>query len=970
MPIFENQYAPISDGHLPVQLPAVEQAGDDPSGHYASLPQPIAVFNGLDGIIYTYSTITSPLGVKSMFSGMVTYLPANTSYAPVLSDFTVNSEITTTNQGGVLLELFPIVGQALKTLPDTPDGGSPLDGVFIPAYILIEGVDAATFRSDMQALMPDVVDAILDLSWMETEGNAPGTREEKENKFLDRLMLGEKQLAVGGGDDIGTTVLNADNNPEFTLKMYSSEVETGSVAYVFYASRVDPLLFIQRFPSFIDPTDTANSYFSKWHNHPLITAIADFSANVLRAYIKFEVWNPDSLTGALLEYAPVDSGLTVKMMDHDTFFMNPDDPLASTTTNENGVAFFQIDIPEDGWLNGSPPDLYFKILAPTASMASDLPPLPAEWSTKANSGTNYWLSTSGEKGYYENFSGTQLGSPANPLVFRIGLDFHVKFQYYDQSTPNAIFDGTRVDFHDTLPTSSSVGDLYPPPKYSAFMNSGIVHGQIFDIEPNSDIYWYVPYEMQDSTTGLDVQVVEIAEITGQNDFGLSTLKDEVQIKMNSFGITSIEDFNSYPKTSVGSSHNPITFSTPISNQSQMRAAFYILKVARELSIFYEKLTQGDYHKVVNKYRFSTYLSLPVTSGYTAHAIPVDVVQMTDISSNWKRDTIIHESSHHVYWHAVDYSSLDILGEALGGQLKLKHAGSLMYNAEMALIEGFPEAMEIIFIPSAYYKLYSFSEGDFIWVDVVDWVHGINLGPSSTDPINRGELIEGMVANAISDVFWKVIVDPHHTGTAHGNEIKESLDGNILGTPSNTWLNNTAIQDAFVNLIWTPLQSLISSPDDPNSTTYFSNMLSSDPSLEHEIRGILNTYNIAVIRPVATSLTPTSGSVVQGTRITITGENFIKDESNQLGRTAELIVMFGTGSNAMPGQNIYVLDKNTLEVDIPTFSTTGQVQVTVVLKLTGYDASSNLYVDRGIKGALVSYTLSSFAVIPPLTFTFI
>ncbi len=955
MPIFEDQYAPISDGHLPVQLPAVEQAGEDPSAHYASLPQPVAVFNGLDGIIYTYSTITSPLGVKSMFSGMVSYLPANTSYAPVLSDFTVNSEIATSAQGGVLLELFPIVGQALKTLPDSPDGGSPLDGVFIPAYILIEGIDAAAFRSDMQTLIPDVADAILDLSWMETEGSTPGTREEKENKFLDRLMLGEKQLAVGGGDDIGTTVLNADNNPEFTIKMYSSEVETGSVAYVFYASRVDPLLFLQRFPSFIDPTDTANNYFSKWHNHPLITAIADFSANVMRAYIKFEVWNPDSLTGALLEYAPVDPGLTVKLMDYDTF-LNADDELASATTNDNGVAFFQIDIPEDGWLNGSPPDIYFKILEPAASMANDLPPLPAEWSTKASSGTNYWLSTSGEKGYYENFNGTQLGSPANPLVFRIGVDFHIKFELLNPYQGGALGrwenfpSGIKVDIYATdLWPDYEYGDIADPDLgelvYSERISGDAIHGIIFSINPNDNFLICVHNNIEDASINLLETKVYLKTPTDVEINRWYTSFPDTLI--GNSGVHS-GDFKDLQKSSIGSSSSPIVFQAAKSNNEQRFASFYILKIAKEISTFLHYFTVGSYPGVE-----LTYKLWHLNANATATSWPVGNIWLTEDSASWKRRTIVHETFHQVMWNEANFESDAIAYQFIYDVISSGpyHDDDLYSNPYRALTEGWCIGFDSIFTSRK-----STTVGLYRMRHNINLPHSsdntVSLNPTSVSEIGRGLSSEGATANYIYNVFWINIVTSSLGSTPATTIIKESTDGNILS--SNSWMSPGAqslLSSKFMRYFWQPLRAMEqylfyhpipNSPDPfPSTDAFYLETLEFANSNEiHLLSGEMAKWNCFESAPVLNSLSHTSGPAAGGIVLTINGENFVMpvpaNSSEDSSSSVEVVVRMG----GAPYFSATVLSHEQIQFTVPPGSPGTSVSIAVEIIIRGFILSSN------------------------------
>lgn len=143
------------------------------------------------------------------------------------------------------------------------------------------------------------------------------------------------------------------------------------------------------------------------------------------------------------------------------------------------------------------------------------------------------------------------------------------------------------------------------------------------------------------------------------------------------------------------------------------------------------------------------------------------------------------------------------------------------------------------------------------------------------------------------------------------------------------ITNTNIRNNFVNILWDPLQALINLPNDPNSTDYFSGVLSSNPSIAHKMRGFLNSYNAAVIAPTITALSVTTGPIAGGTLVTITGINFIEAFTNRLGgRTARMIVNFGS----MPITAITVIDQNTIEVTTPA-QVAGVVAVGVELQLT-------------------------------------
>ncbi|MEM1322467.1 MAG: IPT/TIG domain-containing protein [Bacteroidota bacterium] len=937
----------ISNAHLPVIADPGLAAGSDPSSIYTAGAQATAVFNDLDGIEYTFDTLTTALQVFCMFNGMVTYIPPNTTYTPTVSGLTVNSQITTGAKGGVLTKLLVLTDNALMAAVP--------NGVPSPVYILIEGVEPASFRSDIAPDMGAVPDPILDATWSETESSDPATiaRPVKESKFLDRLMLGEKEFPRSGSKNIGLTELNGSNHPNFKIKMYFTESQSGGTIY--NIDKISPLSFIKLFPTFIDVNPSNTSYISKWNGHPLVTSVTSFNESTVKAYIKFEVWNPNP-SGTTDIYVPVDSGLTVKMMEYDP--VSPNDVVATSTTDSNGAVSFSVAIPTDGWMGGNP-DFFFTIENPAASAASGLGTLPTSWSTKG-SGSDYWLSVQGAKGYYESFDGHTIGAPNNPLVFRIGVDFHLIVQHVKRrfSTPiyEEITDGITIELHDSPPTATAGVYSYSNPLFSAVTTNskGEIHGVVYDLEPNEDIYWRVAYGVEDSSIGLNSSIVEYTEVASIFQFEVTTRAVENELQLNNQGhseYTTWDDFKNFQRPTIGSNARPIILQTYSILDDQPRFALYTLKITRELAHFYHNMTNGNYYGIKSEYVFSVLGNLPKgiqeSNNMTAHAVPLDVVQMTDRPSQWDRDMLIHESSHHVYWHAVDYTTMDIIGEFFSGDLKLRHYGNLLYNNEQAIIEGFPEAIEHIF-SGGYYTYYNFRDENNNL--------GFSLGPSSAADVNRGEEIEGIFANAVTEIFWELVVNPHFT--SHSMQIRESSDGDI--TTNNAWITNTNIRNNFVHILWTPLQNLINSPNDPNATEYFAEVISNNASIAHKLRGILNSFNAGVVAPSITNLSTNTGPAAGGTVVTITGTNFIEAFTNRLGRDAELKIKFGS----FFGTNLNVINSTTLEITTPAVAAS-TVNVEISLHLRGFNASTTG--GSSTRGAAMQYTIPGPATLP-FTFT--
>ena len=937
---------PLSSAHLPVIADPGLPAGTDPSSLYASGPQASAVFNDLEGIEYTFTTLTNALQVFCMFDGMVTYLPPNTSYNPVVVGYTVNSEVSTGGKGGALLEVLPNVDTELtKKVP----GGVPA-----PVYILIEGIEPVSFRSDMGSIIALVPEPILDVSWLETESSDPTTiaRSVKESKYLDRLMLAEKQLFVDGSENLGLTELEANGNPRFTVKMYFTEIQFAANTYKI--SKISPLGFFKYFPNFIDPNNPNTTYFSKWHNHPLVSSVEDFNELTIKAFIKFEVWNPNPI-GSAGDYVPVDSGITVKMMDYDPG--SAVDPIQIVTTDTNGMASFSVPVPDDGWMGGNP-DIFFTIISPTASAANGLSTLPSEWSTKTNGiGTTYWLSVDGRKGYYDEFDGHTIGSPNNPLIFRIGVDFHVQFKHYNYSKSRyeVLTDGILVEMYSDIPSLSGPAPLGDPVfSYTIDNGKGEIHGVVFDVYPENETYWRIYYAAEDSSIKLNSEISFLNEGLDFNFNSWLTYAPDTQYDSNMHSHLIYPDkFKKLQYSTIGSKSNPIIFKTLAIQDSSRRFGFHTLKLSRELAVFYNLMTNNAYIGINTNYRF-TFVPFPiivdlpkiVQQDYslglatypqiaTPYAWPVDYVNLTDLENYWwNRDTVIHESSHHVYWHTVDFGTMNIISAILPwGGLYLIHAPRLITNNQHSLIEGFPESIEGIFDGSYPLELLSTSTPGIYTLDLRDLDRNRNipgtsipyeLGPSINTSIDFGETIEGIVGNCIVDIFWELVVSPYVPYSVHNKEIVESTDGNII--TKNSWLSISGISLGFINILWSPLQALFNSGSNPSSTEFFNNIISQNPSISHKIRGILNSYNVRIEAPVIQSSSDTTGSV--GDTIALTGFNFVDDFSNHLNRRAWMVVKFGTV--AVPDVDLGLINSN--EISVITPPGTGTVSISIELHI--------------------------------------
>lgn len=136
-------------------------------------------------------------------------------------------------------------------------------------------------------------------------------------------------------------------------------------------------------------------------------------------FVRFEIWN---LTSKRFE--PV-SNLPVDLMDSNKVFSNT--RIETATTDANGSIRFSMTEAELKRKSGEDhPDLYFN--AHCKGLTRGGVSLPDEWSTEK------WNDKNGRPGYFEKapfVAGGSLGgaSATDPLVYRIGLDYHARFLF-------------------------------------------------------------------------------------------------------------------------------------------------------------------------------------------------------------------------------------------------------------------------------------------------------------------------------------------------------------------------------------------------------------------------------------------------------------------------------------------------------------------------------------------------------------
>jgi len=539
---------------------------------------------------------------------------------------------------------------------------------------------------------------------------------------------------------------------------------------------------------------------------PGVAAQEDFTvADAITFFLKFEVWN---LTSHAFE--PLPAGVSVELMDEDPAF---NDSIATRQTDAQGRVFFNL---VDFSGSGEPdPDLFFLVHTNGRTHAGHQ--LPDEWST------NGWLATDGTPGLQENFSGRTIGTSVAPMIFRVGVDVHARFQFLNGRT--GAFEqapiGIPVTLHSGRPKASLRTD-----------DHGDVHAVLFDIDPGDDFYVHVDFEMTDPAINLPRARVAMAQL------GWSSLWSDADQKV----------FSDLDRTSVGTHGAPEPF--PITARER-NAALYMLKILREWSTFLFHVTGGAWTGVnsLTIKRFSpsgVAFSWPVE---TLHIPPVD---------HFDRSTIAHELSHQIMWKEVDFSTIGLIYAASPfGDLFLYHRVNLAENGEQALIEGWAEFVEAIFEGGGTppYAVATVVDSDR---------HTFPLGPP---PNNRGERVEGAFADGLWAVFQNHVVTPAVAANAH---VVESPTGDV--TTTTPWLTNVAVRDRFLRMVWNPLKDLRPlSP--PTTTAMLGNIKSRNAADWHRLQPELQTFNMAMATPTVTAIAPPGGPPAGGTAVTITGTEF-------------------------------------------------------------------------------------------------
>lgn len=537
----------------------------------------------------------------------------------------------------------------------------------------------------------------------------------------------------------------------------------------------------------------------------IFTVVAAFSF-----FVQFEVFN---LTTKVFE--PLPAGIDVDLMDQDPGI---DDRVATRPTEAGGRVSFNLpDLSASGETN---PDLFFLVHTNGRTHAGNT--LPATWSTAG------WKATDGTPGLQRRFSGTTMGTPSVPIIFRVGLDFHARFTYLNPfPSPH---DEPAVK---GLPVRVQSGPIGAPPKATVQTDDqGEVHGLLFNVNAGDDFSFTVDFEMTDASINLPRARVN-------SPAGWNTVLGDADGKV----------IANNDRTSVGTPAGPEIFRATIADRPH---SFFMLKMLRAWSTFWFHITGGAWTGVQDLLLFNTVIP-PATASFS---FPVGQVHIHP-GQQFRPEILAHELTHQVMWKEADFGSLAIFYEGTAGNLILTHQVNLIANPQHALIEGWPQLAQAVFSTrrTPPYPVSTVRDSSN------------NLSPLGPPPAGQGERVEGAFANALWAIF-----ENHVVRLPRDAHVPDTPNGNILGTTAGAYLRDTTVRDRFLSSFFRPLQDL-KPLFRPETTDMIAKMKNRNLPDWHKMLPEFQAFNLAMTLPTVKAISPTGGPPAGGTRVTITGTDF-------------------------------------------------------------------------------------------------
>jgi len=679
--------------------------------------------------------------------------------------------------------------------------------------ILYMRVKAETVLAAMRSLVEEAGDTEFRVLYRQATGVDPppgASRDDLTGDIVEAAMAGGVKLYAKGGALLGKAALAdgaaAGGPAEFALRFLDGSDPRQDLA---------PASCLRVF---------ASQGGERWRGHPLLQAISDTIPRPVDVCVRFEAYNVtnrryDSVGAATVEMRNDRNGAL----------------LASGTTSGEGVVEFHLgnieamETPED-----REPDLYF-VVRPAAGTRIDDRDLPAKWSTKG------WQAVDGLPGLLERFAGVQIGFPDRPVVFRVGLDIHVAFNYIlreDRENPRKA--------PPKIPVEVEVGDA----TYDGFTTdpNGELHAGFLNVNAGDDVSFRLPLETTDDAIHLPRSVTDFLpwDTCGED---------------NGY-------FPDHAAPCIGSLEEPAVVRA---DDDESNVGLFWLMTLREFQMFLFHMIGGDQWDGIEGLRMETAI---VGRSSAWQRGTVDFTR----EDCWSRNVIFHELGHQVMWKAFDYSTPGILWAGIS-QYATKHTARMVVNPQHAFWEGWPEFLQMALgnldaVPFLAGAAGQTALNPFLPPDdtVVD--DNEHLAGRLWDTPNRGESIEGAVATALLRIFRRFVVAPDGDAV---QLCRMSDNGNIVNDRTQ-WLLNQEVQNRFRDLIWSPFYEMHQLPTEQQTSTTFLRKIASRPNYEdrwHRIRAELNALNTAREPPTIEGIEPASTLPRISYPVRIRGTRFVE-----------------------------------------------------------------------------------------------
>jgi|GEM_PF-2963771 len=866
----------------------IELAADAPAG----ASRLFATMGGMLGIIKNPSDPTAVVG-EAMLKTWIGDITKNSSYERLEDD-----------AGNINQNKFP--------------AGTPR-----PGRMIYGNVDLNVFRNFLEAEIRNAnySDTVLIAIWNTNHtppwsGAAltPAERITMTDNAVDVAKGGGLLIPAEGGTEFSVAAANpAGPGTMFTYRWLDTDRTS--------PNPLSPLPFFRALPAAANVPDIPPDVNEKWEEHPLITGTQNIPVP-FDLYLRFLVYDESTRW-----YKPIAVNTEIQIWDGGTQ-VSTGTPL---TTDAAGDVYFHVD--DVATLNR--PDLYF--VAKTEGTAMPSPAagtIPRDWSTRG------WLAKDGSWGYYGSFEGTRLGTADEPLTFTVGLDYHLRFMYYNEDTY----------WDEVAPAGIPVEIWYSPsqPHVATTDAKGEVHGVFFGtpttLMGGENVSIRIPMEIRDDAINMK---------RGRVADGYSGVISSYQTWVPPMLWVNNRS------TRIGLYSFPEKFTAADSYANY----FFVLKTYREWSHFLNLITSVTVDGVDHTWPgLETDIVLEKLPFFPlgSYSWPIGEVHI-HYNSHWTRGIIFHELSHQIMWHYTPLGGpLDLL---LDGYVP-KHNESKRTNPLTALVEGWATFFEYLtesMTPRNIEHVYDSASdpGDII-------------GKLDPPPLDMGHGLEGALANSMTMIYQELVVGPAKATLSYVHHgVQQTDNGDLMNSPNSAgnhpWLLLNDVRERFVRYLWKPMKDLagVSGPD---QLKYIEKILGNNVNVKHSLLPFFYAYNQALplqssagaaltAPPTLTGIgvkvpgggvaTPAHG--VAGATVVLTGTNFSDrlrldmysyEEIDNV-RTASVSLWNGLAveffdvanpipANVVPAAAVTVTANDTAEVEVPPFPKTGQVGVRIWL----------------------------------------